>query len=123
MPVFEYKAPNAAGKNVTGLREADSPKTLRATLRRAGNPTVVYKAQGCPACQNTGYQGRTGIYELMLVDDDVRALILKSVDSSTIKRAAVEHGMLTLLQHGAYKVARGITSAAEVLSVTAEDVH
>ncbi len=59
----------------------------------------------------------------MLVDDDVRALILKSVDSSTIKRAAVEHGMLTLLQHGAYKVARGITSAAEVLSVTAEDVH
>ena len=92
-------------------------------LRRAGNPTVVYKAQGCPACQNTGYQGRTGIYELMLVDDDVRALILKSVDSSTIKRAAVEHGMLTLLQHGAYKVARGITSAAEVLSVTAEDVH
>ncbi|HET8539687.1 MAG TPA: type II secretion system ATPase GspE [Anaeromyxobacter sp.] len=92
-------------------------------LRRAGNPTVVYKAQGCPACQNTGYQGRTGIYELMLVDDDVRALILKSVDSSTIKAAAVRHGMLTLLQHGAYKVARGITSAAEVLSVTAEDVH
>jgi len=92
-------------------------------LRQAGNPSVVYKARGCPACNQTGYQGRTGIYELMLVDDDVRALILKSVDSSTIKRAAVEHGMLTLMQHGAYKVARGITSAAEVLSVTAEDVH
>src|SRR5512137_924158 len=92
-------------------------------LRQAGNPSVVYKAQGCPACQSTGYQGRTGIYELMLVDDDVRALILKSVDSSTIKAAAVNHGMLTLMQHGAYKVARGITSAAEVLSVTAEDAH
>ena len=59
----------------------------------------------------------------MLVDDDVRQLILKSVDSSTIKRAAVSRGMLTLLQHGAYKVARGMTTAAEVLSVTAEDRH
>src|SRR5512143_1447830 len=70
-------------------------------LRRAGNPTVVYKAQGCPACQQTGYQGRTGIYELMLVDDDVRQLILKNVDSNTIKKAAVDGGMLTLLDHGA----------------------
>jgi general secretion pathway protein E len=92
-------------------------------LRQAGNPSVVYKAQGCPACQHTGYQGRTGIYELMLVDDDVRALILKSTDSGAIKAAAVRHGMLTLMQHGAYKVARGITTAAEVLSVTAEDMH
>jgi general secretion pathway protein E len=92
-------------------------------LAQAGNPRVVYKAQGCPACQNTGYQGRTGIYELMLVDDDIRALILKSVDSSAIKRAAVNHGMLSLLQHGAYKVALGVTTAAEVLSVTAEDLH
>jgi general secretion pathway protein E len=59
----------------------------------------------------------------MLVDDDVRALILKSVDSGKIKAAAVNHGMLTLMQHGAYKVACGITTAAEVLSVTAEDAH
>jgi general secretion pathway protein E len=92
-------------------------------LAQAGNPKVVYKAQGCPACQGTGYLGRTGIYELMLVDDDIRALILKNTDSSTIKRAAVERGMLSLMQHGAYKVAMGITTAAEVLSVTAEDLH
>jgi len=92
-------------------------------LASAGHPEVLYKAQGCPACQHTGYQGRTGIYELMLVDDDVRQLILKNVDSGSIKKAAVDHGMLTLLEHGAYKVARGITTAAEVLSVTAEDIH
>jgi general secretion pathway protein E len=92
-------------------------------MAQAGNPTHVYKAQGCPACQQTGYLGRTGIYELMLVDDDIRALILKNTDSSTIKRAAVDRGMLSLMQHGAYKVARGITTAAEVLSVTAEDLH
>jgi general secretion pathway protein E len=90
---------------------------------QAGNPKAIYKAQGCPACQHTGYQGRTGIYELMLVDDDIRQLILQNVDSSSIKRAAVARGMLTLMQHGAFKVARGITSAAEVLSVTAEDLH
>ncbi|MFL5264917.1 MAG: type II secretion system ATPase GspE [Anaeromyxobacteraceae bacterium] len=92
-------------------------------LASAGNPQVLYKAQGCPACQNTGYQGRTGIYELMLIDDDVRQLILKNVDSGSIKKAAVERGMLTLMEHGAYKVAQGITTAAEVLSVTAEDLH
>jgi general secretion pathway protein E len=92
-------------------------------LAKAGNPKVLYRSQGCPACQNTGYQGRTGIYELMLVDDDIRQLILKNVDSQTIKRAAVDRGMLTLLEHGAFKVARGITTAAEVLSVTAEDLH
>jgi general secretion pathway protein E len=91
-------------------------------FRRAGDPTHLYRAVGCPACQRTGYQGRTGIYELMLIDDDVRQLVLKNVDSNTIKKAAVEHGMLTLMQHGAYKVARGITTAAEVLSVTAEDL-
>jgi general secretion pathway protein E len=92
-------------------------------MARAGNPSVVYKAQGCAACNNTGYQGRTGIYELMLVDDDVRQLILRNVDSATIKKAAIERGMLTLIQHGAYKVACGVTTAAEVLSVTAEDIH
>jgi general secretion pathway protein E len=92
-------------------------------LAAAGDPRQIYRATGCPACQQTGYQGRTGIYELMLIDDDLRTLILKNVDSSTIKRKAVEHGMLALLEHGAFKVARGITTAAEVLSVTAEDLH
>jgi general secretion pathway protein E len=91
--------------------------------RQAGSPKAIYKPVGCPACQQTGYQGRTGIYELMLVDDDIRQLVLKNVDSTTIKRAAVDRGMVTLLEHGAYKVARGITTAAEVLSVTAEDLR
>ncbi len=94
-----------------------------AILARAGNPPHLYRARGCPACQNTGYQGRTGIYELMLVDDDLRALVLKAVDSNTIKRKAVEKGMITLIDHGAHKVARGVTTISEVLSVTAEDIR
>jgi len=91
-------------------------------MKQAGDPTHLYRSTGCPVCNRTGFQGRTGIYELMLMDDDIRQLILKNVDSNTIKKSAVEHGMLTLMQHGAYKVARGITTAAEVLSVTAEDL-
>jgi general secretion pathway protein E len=102
--------------------ELDAAHITPRILAEAGNPKVLYKSAGCPACQGTGYQGRTGIYELMLVDDDVRQLILKNVDSNTIKKKAVERGMLTLLEHGASKIARGITTAAEVLSVTAEDI-
>ena len=93
-----------------------------AVLARAGNPRHLYRAVGCPLCQRTGYSGRTGIYELMLVDDEIRQLILKNVDSGTIKARAVAGGMMTLLEHGAYKVAKGETTAAEVLSVTAEDI-
>jgi general secretion pathway protein E len=58
----------------------------------------------------------------MLMNDDIRQLVLKNVDSGTIKSRAVAGGMMTLLEHGAYKVAMGETTAAEVLSVTAEDV-
>ena len=115
--------PHCKEAYVPSQEELDQASITPATLERAGHPTHLYRASGCPACQHTGYQGRTGIYELMLIDDDLRQLILKNVDSSTIKRKAVEHGMMTLLEHGAYKVAQGVTTAAEVLSVTAEDLH
>jgi general secretion pathway protein E len=81
----------------------------------------LYKGAGCKTCQGTGYQGRTGIYELMLIDDEVRALILKNVDSSTIKNKAREHGMVSLRDDGADKVVQGITTAEEVSRVTQED--
>jgi general secretion pathway protein E len=90
-------------------------------VARAGNPTI-YRAKGCDACGGTGYRGRTGIYELLLVDDDIRQLTLKNVDSSTIKRTGVQKGMLTLLDDGARKVLAGETTLAEVLSVTQEDI-
>jgi general secretion pathway protein E len=108
---------------VPTTEERQQAGLTEAILAKAGSPTHLYRAVGCPACQGTGYQGRTGIYELMLIDDDVRPLILKAVDATAIKRAAVERGMVTLLEHGAYKVAKGITTAAEVLSVTAEDIR
>ena len=83
---------------------------------------MIYQPVGCEHCNRTGYRGRKGIYELMLIDDEVRQLILKNVDSGTIKRAAVSKGMRTLMEDGARKVLRGQSSIAEVLSVTQEDL-
>ena len=88
---------------------------------RAGSPPV-YRAVGCASCGQTGYRGRTGIYEFLPVDDDIRTLAIKNVDSNTIKKQAVKRGMTTLLDDGARKVLAGETTIAEVLSVTQEDL-
>jgi len=94
----------------------------RAELKKRYGVTQVYKSNGCAACNRGGYRGRTGIYEFLLVDDDIRQLVLKNVDSSSIKKSAIAKGMTTLLDDGARKVAMGETTIAEVLSVTQEDL-
>jgi len=90
-------------------------------VARAGNPTI-YRAKGCEVCGGNGYRGRTGIYEMLMVDDDIRQLALKNVDSGSMKKAGVAKGMRTLLDDGARKVLAGETTLAEVLSVTQEDI-
>ncbi|MGM0596764.1 MAG: type II secretion system ATPase GspE [Myxococcota bacterium] len=85
-------------------------------------PGHVFRAKGCDACMNTGYQGRTGIYELMEIDDEIRALSMKKIDANQIKRAAMRKGLNTLRQDGMRKAISGITSISEVLLVTAEDL-
>jgi len=82
----------------------------------------IYEAVGCEKCANTGYRGRSGIYELIPVTDDLKALILKKSDAGTLKKKAIENGMRTLRQDGWEKVKRGSTSVAEVLRVTIEEV-
>jgi general secretion pathway protein E len=81
----------------------------------------LWRGKGCVQCQKTGYQGRIGIYELMVVDDEIRALILKNVDSNTIKAKARERGMITLREDGAMKAAEGVTTVEEVSRVTQEE--
>jgi len=85
-------------------------------------PLTFYRAKGCSACLQTGYTGRRGIYELLMIDDAVGALILKNSDAQSIKRAAVEQGMDTLRDDGARKVLLGLTTVEEVLAATQEDV-
>jgi general secretion pathway protein E len=83
-------------------------------------PGMVYRAKGCGRCQQTGYRGRCGIYELLLIDDEIRQLTLKNTESNAIKRAAVQKGMRTLRDDGAQKVLAGVTTIEEVMMVTTE---
>ena len=103
-------------------REQYTPE--KESLQSVGiNPDVVadrrfYRGRGCPNCLHTGYRGRTGIFELMILDDRVKNLILKTSDANAIKHRAVEQGMTTLRQDGAQKVLQGATTIEEVFRVT-----
>ncbi len=77
---------------------------------------------GCDRCFNTGYRGRTGVYELMMISVDIQDLIYKRESAGTIKRVALNEGLQTLRMDGARKVLAGITTVAEVLRVTQADI-
>ena len=77
---------------------------------------------GCERCFQTGYRGRTGIYELMLINDEIQDLVYKRRTAGTIKKVALEAGMQTLRMDGARKALAGITTIPEVLRVTQTDV-
>jgi general secretion pathway protein E len=83
-------------------------------------PDRLFMGQGCPACAQTGYQGRTGIYELLLVDESIRQLILRRADAAALRQTAIANGMQTLAGDGWVKVAQGMTTSQEVLRVTQE---
>jgi general secretion pathway protein E len=102
--------------------EPHDDELLKIGIRRCQlHDGVLYRAKGCDKCFNMGYSGRTGIFEMLMIDDDIRNLTLSQVDSTKIKRKAMEHGMTTLRMDGAEKVARGLTSVDEVMRVTEEE--
>jgi len=88
-----------------------------------GHRPIFYKPKGCESCGGSGYGGRRGIYELMVIDEQVRAQILKHADAGAIRRAAQENGMDTMRDDGARKVLAGLTSVEEVLAATQEDME
>ncbi|HNS21051.1 MAG TPA: type II secretion system ATPase GspE [Sedimentisphaerales bacterium] len=81
-----------------------------------------YVGEGCERCFKTGYRGRTGIYEVMLISDKIQELIYRQETAGTIKKVALEAGMQTLRMDGARKVLAGVTTVGEVLRVTQADV-
>lgn len=83
---------------------------------------TLCKGLGCPDCMNTGYRGRTGIFELMVVDDELRELVMANARTNVIIQAAVKKGMHTLRDDGMRKVLAGDTTIEEVLRVTQDDV-
>ena len=78
----------------------------------------TYKGKGCEICDHTGYKGRTGIFELLLVNDEIRRLIVEKKGSDVIAQKAIEFGMKTLRDDGWEKVRAGITTVDEVIRVT-----
>ena len=89
----------------------------------ADNDFVIYKAgPGCEECRHTGYKGRTGIYELLILDDDLRRLVLEKMSTGNIRKEALAKGMTTLRQDGFRKVKAGLTTIEEVYRVTQEEV-
>jgi general secretion pathway protein E len=81
----------------------------------------IYRPKGCASCNHTGYRGRIAIFEILIVDDTIRNLITRGIDSKTIADQAVKQGMVTMRMFGAHQVLRGITAIAEVLRQTEEE--
>jgi len=103
-------------------REAYAPDEetiIRLGLSAASHPLpVIYRARGCSKCFNSGYRGRLGIYEILLLNESLQNMILKTHDSHQIMTKAIQNGMRTLYQDGIQKVLSGVTTIEEVLRVT-----
>ena len=81
----------------------------------------VYKGKGCAICSGTGYKGRVGLYEVMVMKEEVKELVLSRSSASEIKKEAIRLGMKTLRQSGIHKVKEGLTTIEEVLRATMDD--
>jgi general secretion pathway protein E len=103
-------------------REVDSATAGKEELKILGdgNPVTLYRGRGCEKCVFTGYRGRSGIFELLTVTDEIRKLILKRADSNQIREVARREGMNTLLEDGIQKIRTGVTTLNEVFRVTQE---
>jgi type IV pilus assembly protein PilB len=88
-------------------------------LTREEQQITIYKPEGCMRCSNTGYRGRVGVYELMIVSDTIKNLTLQHRSAGEIAAAAIKEGMVTLRRDGLIKVREGITSIEESLRVLA----
>jgi general secretion pathway protein E len=99
-----------------------SPEELNELgLREPERRVPGFKPSGCSACNYTGYHGRLGIFELMLVDDAIRGMVSENIDAKSIKQTAQREGMQSLRSDGARKVLQGTTSVAEIIRATEEE--
>lgn len=96
----------------------DIPQDIITKRLGTSEDLEVYKGEGCKICHGTGYSGRIGIFEVLLVSKDIKKLISQKSDSDVIVRLAIEKGMTTMLDDGLEKVKKGLTSIEEVLRVT-----
>jgi type IV pilus assembly protein PilB len=85
------------------------------------NAEKAWRGKGCDKCRKTGYSGRLGIYELLIMDDTLRDLVTSNPDVIALRRKCREKGLVTLREDGFEKVSKGMTTVDEVLRVTEKD--
>ena len=100
-------------------REATISDDHREFLEMRGlQPSQVFEGAGCAKCRSTGYSGRVGIYELLVIDDALRDVIARNPNVTEFRRICIERGMVSLRDDGLSKVSRGLTTIEEILRVT-----
>ncbi|MFA5239274.1 MAG: type II secretion system ATPase GspE [Phycisphaerae bacterium] len=103
--------------------EGEMSSLLGENEKISASGVQFYKGLGCENCLETGYLGRTGIFELLVIDDDIKELIMKRSGSHVIKESAVEKGMSTLRENGIHKALAGQTSLEEACRVTQDSIQ
>jgi type II secretory ATPase GspE/PulE/Tfp pilus assembly ATPase PilB-like protein len=100
-----------------------SQRLVRTICKECEGSGINFNFTGnrCKNCSGTGFRGRTGIFELLLVDDDIRSAILRNAPSTEIAAIAVSKGMMPLNEYGMLKVKDGVTTAEEVLMATIDN--
>lgn len=89
--------------------------------KRGMKADTIYKGSGCDSCQNTGYRGRMAIQEVLVIDDEIRTMMMNNGSMDQVRRYALKQGMLFLLDDGLLKVKQGLTTLEEVLRVAKVD--
>jgi type II secretory ATPase GspE/PulE/Tfp pilus assembly ATPase PilB-like protein len=97
-------------------------KHLSLSDEKSGNiiPKTLFRGKGCNICGHTGFQGQTGIFELLRFSEEIKRLILKSAPAMEIKKQSLQEGMVSMFQDGLQKVERGVTTIEEILRVVSE---
>lgn len=98
------------------------PQEIIDKIELLGHDITTYHGAGCEECRHTGYKDRTGIFELMIMTEEIRQLVLDKASADIIRRKAVSQGMQVLRECGWHKVKQGITTVDEVLRVTQEEI-
>jgi len=108
--IESYEMPFSRVKQLLGAELASKlPKTKQNKVR-------LFRGRGCPLCQNTGYQGRIGIFEILEMTDSIKKLIMAKANASQIREEAIKQGMVTMIEDGLQKVEIGMTTIEEILS-------
>lgn len=102
-----------SAKELESLKGLVKPELLQGSL-------TVYHGKGCKECDDSGYKGRIGIHEVMLIDDELRAAILRRASAAELKDLAIKNGMTTMIEDGIKKALKGITTLEEILRVVRE---